>query len=202
MNFFYIITNDLQQGPFSLDELKEKSIQKDTLVWTEGMKEWQQAVNIEELAEMFRAVPPPVKVIEQEKKKEKIYYEDTGSKIYITSNNFTINGTTYSLERMFDFRVGSTTGRKIRSLIWTIVYAILFIMSFSLGIKELYVKIGIWILLGMCAVFSGTNALEPTFYSVHFFNNGKKHKEIVSVNDKEKAQAVVHALTKAIRENQ
>ncbi|GAB6008253.1 DUF4339 domain-containing protein [Dysgonomonas reticulitermitis] len=57
---FYIIVNGQQQGPFSLDELKEKGIQKDTLVWSEGMSDWQQAGDVIELKSLFGVTPPPL----------------------------------------------------------------------------------------------------------------------------------------------
>ncbi|GAB6008254.1 DUF4339 domain-containing protein [Dysgonomonas reticulitermitis] len=60
MKFFYVIINGQQQGPFSLDELKEKGIQKDTLVWSEGMSDWQPAGDASELKSLFGVMPPPV----------------------------------------------------------------------------------------------------------------------------------------------
>jgi hypothetical protein len=57
MKKFHIIINDLQQGPFTVDELKEKCIQRNTLVWAEGMSDWQTADSIQELSGIF---PPPV----------------------------------------------------------------------------------------------------------------------------------------------
>jgi hypothetical protein len=57
---FYTIVNGQQQGPFSLDELKEKGTQKDSLIWTEGMSDWQPAGDVSELKSIFDATPPPV----------------------------------------------------------------------------------------------------------------------------------------------
>lgn len=60
MNYF-IITNNVQQGPFSLDELRQRGIQSDTLVWHEGMADWQPAWQVPELHELLygQATPPP-----------------------------------------------------------------------------------------------------------------------------------------------
>ena len=66
MNYF-IITNGVQQGPFTLDELRQHNISSETLVWTEGMSQWEPAWQIEELKALFYnnescvtgATPPP-----------------------------------------------------------------------------------------------------------------------------------------------
>ena len=46
MEIFYTIINGQQQGPFTVDELKKKGIQKNTLVWSERMSDWQQAGDV------------------------------------------------------------------------------------------------------------------------------------------------------------
>jgi hypothetical protein len=58
---YFIITNDVQQGPFTLDELRARGIQSDTLVWCEGMTDWQPAWQVAELKPLFygAATPPP-----------------------------------------------------------------------------------------------------------------------------------------------
>lgn len=48
MNFF-IITNGLQDGPYTIAQLAEKKITSETLVWREGMKDWQPAWTVPEL---------------------------------------------------------------------------------------------------------------------------------------------------------
>lgn len=65
MNYF-IIVNDQQQGPFTIDELKLRGIAPDTLVWAEGMPQWTPASQVDELKTIFRneaggstATPPP-----------------------------------------------------------------------------------------------------------------------------------------------
>lgn len=65
MKTFYIQKNNTQQGPFSLDELKDHNISKDTMVWFEGLPDWIQASKVEELNEFFiqkddvKKTPPP-----------------------------------------------------------------------------------------------------------------------------------------------
>lgn len=60
MNYF-IITNDVQQGPFTVEELRQRGITTDTLVWCEGMTDWQPAWKVEELRPLFygQTTPPP-----------------------------------------------------------------------------------------------------------------------------------------------
>lgn len=64
---YFIITNDIQQGPFSLDELRQQAITSETLVWTEGMAQWLPAWQVEELRPLLYGqdrpqgppMPPP-----------------------------------------------------------------------------------------------------------------------------------------------
>jgi uncharacterized RDD family membrane protein YckC len=57
---FYIAINGQQTGPFTIDDLKAKNIQRDTLVWTEGLDNWTKAEHIALLKDLLRATPPPL----------------------------------------------------------------------------------------------------------------------------------------------
>lgn len=57
---FYIAVNGQQTGPFTIDDLKAKNIQRDTLVWTEGLDNWTKAEHIPLLKDVLRATPPPL----------------------------------------------------------------------------------------------------------------------------------------------
>lgn len=57
---YYYIENDIQYGPFSIQELNEKKIHKRTLVWTEEMENWEEANNVKELKGIFKFSPPPI----------------------------------------------------------------------------------------------------------------------------------------------
>ena len=47
---YFIIENGAQAGPFSPEELvNTKNISAETLVWTEGLKDWTPAWQIEEI---------------------------------------------------------------------------------------------------------------------------------------------------------
>ncbi len=61
---YFIIENDVQKGPFTMDELKDKKISSDTLVWTEGMENWTPAWQVAELRGLLypgqdSPTPPP-----------------------------------------------------------------------------------------------------------------------------------------------
>lgn len=57
---FYIAVNGQKTGPFTLEELKSKDIQKDTLMWTEGLDNWTKADHIALLKDILRSIPPPL----------------------------------------------------------------------------------------------------------------------------------------------
>lgn len=61
---YFIITNDIQQGPFSIDELRARRIASDTLVWAEGMAQWAPAWQVPELrAVVYDYSPPPPPIV-------------------------------------------------------------------------------------------------------------------------------------------
>ena len=70
MSKFFIHKDEQQQGPFTTDELKDIKITRETMVWFEGEENWKAAVEIEELQEIFKSIPPPLvdKKIEDSKK--------------------------------------------------------------------------------------------------------------------------------------
>ena len=57
---FYIAEYGQQTGPFTIEELKTKKIQHDTLVWTAGLADWTKAENIPVLQNLLIASPPPL----------------------------------------------------------------------------------------------------------------------------------------------
>lgn len=48
-NYFYIDPTGTQQGPVSADKLSASGVTGNTLVWKQGMSEWQRAATLEEL---------------------------------------------------------------------------------------------------------------------------------------------------------
>ncbi|MFZ2285087.1 MAG: DUF4339 domain-containing protein [Lutibacter sp.] len=62
MNKYYIHNGSEQDGPFNISDLKSKGITPKTEVWYEGLSDWINADQIDELKELFsRLTPPPIK---------------------------------------------------------------------------------------------------------------------------------------------
>lgn len=56
MEFFIIDHNGQQAGPFSFDQLVQKGISPETLVWKQGMSDWTPAWKVEELKAVLEAI--------------------------------------------------------------------------------------------------------------------------------------------------
>ncbi len=62
MKKYYIHNGSEQDGPFNISDLKSKGITPKTEVWYEGLSDWINADQIDELKELFsRMKPPPIK---------------------------------------------------------------------------------------------------------------------------------------------
>ena len=84
MKEYFIVRNDNQEGPFSIEELKEKDISPDTLVWWKGKENWDKAKNIPELKNKFKDVPPPIPN-KSTKKKEGFSKQATANELKINA---------------------------------------------------------------------------------------------------------------------
>ena len=62
---FYALVNDIPQGPFSESELTGHivtgRVQKQTMVWLQGMPSWIPAEQVMDVNKLFGLVPPPIK---------------------------------------------------------------------------------------------------------------------------------------------
>lgn len=56
MEFFIIDRNGQQAGPFSFDQLVQKGISPETLVWKQGMADWAPAWKVEDLRAVLEAI--------------------------------------------------------------------------------------------------------------------------------------------------
>jgi TM2 domain-containing membrane protein YozV len=56
---YYIAAGSVQQGPFAVEQLRGMGLHADTLVWAEGMAQWQPAGQVAELQPLFTAAMPP-----------------------------------------------------------------------------------------------------------------------------------------------
>jgi TM2 domain-containing membrane protein YozV len=62
MKKYYLHDGQLHTGPFSIEELRNKSITATTPVWYQGLAEWTAAGSLLELSEIINiTVPPPFK---------------------------------------------------------------------------------------------------------------------------------------------
>ena len=62
MSTYFIADGTVQRGPFPIPELPAHGLRPDTLVWKEGMAQWQRADEVEELAMagVLTSLPPPM----------------------------------------------------------------------------------------------------------------------------------------------
>lgn len=65
MKKYYYTDGANSFGPFTLEELQEKKIGRETKIWFEGSADWQPAGNLPELFDLFKSVPPPIPKIER-----------------------------------------------------------------------------------------------------------------------------------------
>jgi len=61
---YYVGKKGKQTGPYSYDKISEfitsKVVTPKTLIWKKGMKKWEKAQGVEEFADLFDMVPPPL----------------------------------------------------------------------------------------------------------------------------------------------
>lgn len=72
MKKYFYADDSVKEGPFSLEEIKNKNIKEETLIWFEGLNDWTQAKYVIELHEIFELRPPPIIKGEIKKTKQKI----------------------------------------------------------------------------------------------------------------------------------
>ncbi len=59
MKKYFLNDGTGQQGPFTLEELKEKNIKADTPIWYDGLASWTTAGALDELKDVIVHTPPP-----------------------------------------------------------------------------------------------------------------------------------------------
>lgn len=62
MKKYYYLDGTNRFGPFALDELRQKNINRETKVWFQGLGDWQSAGTIPELNDILNLVPPPITI--------------------------------------------------------------------------------------------------------------------------------------------
>lgn len=58
MKNYFIFSQGKQDGPFTIDELKNLRITSETLVWSEGMEDWKKAKDVQDLQFLLNSSPP------------------------------------------------------------------------------------------------------------------------------------------------
>lgn len=66
MKHYFYSDGEKQKGPFTFEQLKKENIDKDTLVWFEGLSDWKPVKEIKELEDILQLTPPPVPGTETE----------------------------------------------------------------------------------------------------------------------------------------
>lgn len=59
-SLYYVIENNIQSEAISFDQLKDKKISEDTLVWRNGLTDWTKAKDLKELHNIILFSPPPI----------------------------------------------------------------------------------------------------------------------------------------------
>ena len=60
MKKYYLHQDGKEVGPFTIEELQAKGINKNTMVWYKNLESWQKASSIEELKDILDVIPPPL----------------------------------------------------------------------------------------------------------------------------------------------
>jgi GYF domain 2 len=57
---YYVAVGTQKTGPFSMPDLMNQDIAKDTLIWKKGLINWTAATNLPELEDLLDNTPPPI----------------------------------------------------------------------------------------------------------------------------------------------
>ncbi len=60
MKIYYLHNGKESSGPFDLEDLKLKKLERNTPIWCDGMANWTTAGEVAEIKRVFDAVPPPL----------------------------------------------------------------------------------------------------------------------------------------------
>lgn len=51
-----------KEGPLTFEELKQEGINDETLIWFNGLEDWTQAKNLDEMKSILELLPPPIEI--------------------------------------------------------------------------------------------------------------------------------------------
>ena len=131
---YYYLDGNEQRGPLGIDQLKSVGLKPETLVWTEGLKDWKPVKEVDELKILLKTppIPPPASVssvpkrssVEVEYEKAIALYLEHGYEIVnqsaestiLLSSNFRKDATANAFFRgMTDGTVGSIQSSSIQN---------------------------------------------------------------------------------------
>lgn len=173
--FFFALDNE-KHGPFSLDELKNESIAKDTLVWYEGLDDWTPASELDVMREILELLPPPI----PETLSNESVNEDPVIKENHSTTNKTISKTMFHKPFSFEGRIRRTEFG-LSFILYFFVGTILRVIGASGELPILafaYIPM-LWFLLAQSAKRchdlgnSGWFQLIPFYIFWMFFKDGK-----------------------------
>jgi len=55
---FYILINNIKEGPYTIEELHHKNINTKTMIWRVGFTNWLPAHQVPELSDILSSLPP------------------------------------------------------------------------------------------------------------------------------------------------
>lgn len=64
MRQYFIHDGQREKGPLDLEQLKLESLKKETPIWFDGLENWTTVGEVNELKDLFKATPPPLKKVE------------------------------------------------------------------------------------------------------------------------------------------
>jgi uncharacterized membrane protein YhaH (DUF805 family) len=116
MKKYYHSDGKEKYGPFSYEEMKDEKINRETLIWFEGLDNWTPAKYIMELEEILKLIPPPLDNVDSENSFEaKLSFEDT-KEVGTTGNIEDIEDPDINEDKESDERRSNSTDQKSRAM--------------------------------------------------------------------------------------
>ena len=72
IRYYFIFEENTKKGPYTIEEIKEKRLTEDTLVWHKELSDWKQAKEIDEIEPFLVVLPPKLSFEIDEKSKKQI----------------------------------------------------------------------------------------------------------------------------------
>jgi hypothetical protein len=72
IRYYFIFEENTKKGPYTIEEIKEKRLTEDTLVWHKELTDWKQAKEVDEIKPFLVVLPPKLSFEVDEKSKKQI----------------------------------------------------------------------------------------------------------------------------------